>query len=85
VYATDPNYGSKLKSIMSSINLSKSAGNGTRSASGGGTTNTTSHDVKIAQINVQTQATDAKGIARDIGPAVKQYAFAVQSNTGLTS
>jgi hypothetical protein len=40
--------------------------------------------VKIAQINVHTQATDAKGIAKDIGPAVKQYAFTTQANMGLS-
>ncbi|MFL9904277.1 hypothetical protein PQR71_40170 [Paraburkholderia fungorum] len=53
-------------------------------ANGGAANHTTTSDVKIAQINVQTQATDAKGIAKDIGPAVKQYAFAVNANTGLS-
>jgi hypothetical protein len=68
-YATDPQYGAKLNAIMA------------RNNAGGG--NTSTSDVKIAQINVQTQATDAKGIAKDIGPAVKQYAFTAQANTGL--
>jgi flagellum-specific peptidoglycan hydrolase FlgJ len=70
VYATDPQYGAKLNAIMA------------RNNAGGG--NTSTSDVKIAQINVQTQATDAKGIAKDIGPAVKQYAFTTQANMGLS-
>ncbi|MEI7296595.1 hypothetical protein WCQ02_31015 [Paraburkholderia tropica] len=49
-------------------------------ATGGGTT---TNDVKINQITVQTQATDANGIAKDLGSSVKQYAFAAQSNSGL--
>jgi hypothetical protein len=53
-----------------------------RSQAAGGASKT-SNDVKIAQINVQTQATDAQGIAKDIGPAIKKYSFAAQSNTGL--
>jgi hypothetical protein len=53
-------------------------------ANSGAANHTTTSDVKIAQINVHTQATDAKGIAKDIGPAVKQYAFAVNANTGLS-
>lgn len=70
VYATDPQYGAKLNAIMA------------RNNAGGGSTSTS--DVKIAQINVQTQATDAKGIAKDIGPAVRQYAFTTQANAGLS-
>lgn len=69
VYATDPQYGAKLNAIMA------------RNGSGGG--NTSTSDVQIAQINVQTQATDAKGIAKDIGPAVQKYAFTMQANSGL--
>ena len=45
--------------------------------------NTNSTDVKVSQITVQTQATDASGIAKDIGGAVSQYLFAPQANTGL--
>lgn len=48
---------------------------------GGGNSSTT--EVKIAEINVQTQATDANGIAKTIGPAVENYAFASQANSGL--
>ena len=46
------------------------------------TTSTT--DVKVGQITVQTKATDAKGIARDIGASMKHYAFATQANVGLS-
>lgn len=71
VYATDPQYGAKLNSIMARNN-----------ASGGG--NTSTSDVKIAQITVNTKATDAAGIAKEIGPAVQKYAFTAQANTGLS-
>jgi CspA family cold shock protein len=43
-------------------------------------------DVHIDQIVVQTAATDAKGIARDIGGAVRRNLSAnitTQANTGL--
>lgn len=69
-YATDPQYGAKLNAIMA------------RSSSGGGSTSTS--DVKIAQITVNTKATDAVGIAKDIAPAVKKYAFTAQANSGLS-
>ena len=42
-----------------------------------------SSEVNIGQITVQTRATDAQGIARDIGPAVQRYTFATQANQGL--
>jgi hypothetical protein len=36
-------------------------------------------------ITIQTQATDAQGIAREFGKAVGKYSFTVpQANTGLT-
>ena len=41
-------------------------------------------DVKVGAINVHTQATDAEGIARDIGGAVQQYAFVSQADSGMT-
>ena len=44
---------------------------------------TSTTDVKVGSITVNTQATDAKGIATDIGASMKQYAFATQANTGL--
>lgn len=66
VYATDPNYGTKLKSIIAS--------------QGGKTSNsTTSHQTKIEKVIVNTQAKDADGIARDIGPAIERDTFATQA------
>jgi hypothetical protein len=51
-------------------------------SNGGNSTSTT--DVKIAQINVHTQATDPVGIAKGIGDAMTKYAFVTQENRGLT-
>ena len=53
---------------------------GGRSLLGG---NTSTTDVKVANINIQTQATDAKGIAQAIAPAVENYSFVMQANGGL--
>lgn len=49
----------------------------------GGSTNTSSTDVKIGQVTVQTQATDAAGIAKSMGGALNRYGFATQANTGM--
>ena len=55
------------------------------SQSGGPVSNsTTSHETKINQVIVQTQATDAAGIARDIKPALERDAFASQTNNGAS-
>ena len=40
-------------------------------------------DIRIDKIDVHTQATDAKGIARDIGPAIRERTFVTQANRGL--
>lgn len=40
-------------------------------------------DVPINQINIQTQATDALGIGKAIGSAIKHNIITFQSNTGL--
>lgn len=48
---------------------------------GGGGGSTT--DVKTGPINIYTQATDAKGIARDIDGALQNLAFATQANVGM--
>lgn len=40
--------------------------------------------VTIGQIVVNTQATDAQGIARDIKPAIERQSYAVQADGGLT-
>lgn len=56
------------------------AGVAANSGSGGGSS-TTKTDVHIDTINVTTAATDAPGIARDIGAALRTTSMAVQANT----
>lgn len=46
-------------------------------------TSTSKSEVKIDTININTQASDANGIASSIRPAVEKYSFATQANTGL--
>jgi hypothetical protein len=50
----------------------------------GPTTNTATSrsEINIENINIQTQATDARGIAQTIRPAVEKYTFTSQANTG---
>nr|WP_282966404.1 phage tail tip lysozyme [Burkholderia cenocepacia] len=50
------------------------------------TTSTSTSETNInGPITVQTQATDAAGIARDLGGALRRYSFVVpQANTGLS-
>ena len=56
------------------------AGRGRGGSGGGGGTSTT--DVKIGNFTIQTQATDAKGIAIDFGSAVNEIAISGQANSG---
>lgn len=46
-------------------------------------TSTSTSDTRIDTINVYTQATDAQGVADALRPAVEQYSFATQANTGM--
>jgi hypothetical protein len=55
-------------------------GGSARTASSSRTVNS---DVSIGQITVVTQATDAKGITRDIGGALRNYGLTFQADTGL--
>ena len=53
---------------------------GAKGANGGGGV----REVKIAQIGpIYTQATDAKGIAKDIGGAVQKHSFVTMSDGGM--
>lgn len=62
--------------------FSRSPGAGVAANSGsGGGSSTTKTDVHIDTINVTTAATDAPGIARDIGAALRTTSMAVQANT----
>jgi len=69
-YATDPMYGAKLNAIMA------------RNSAGAAPSSKT--DVNVNQITVQTAATDARGIARDIGGAMQNNLLISQANTGLS-
>jgi hypothetical protein len=42
-----------------------------------------SNPVTIGTINIQTQATDAKGVARDLNGALNKYMYTAQANTGM--
>ena len=50
---------------------------GGHSGGGGGS------QTNIGQITIHTQATDAKGIARDMRVELSRYGFVMQANTGL--
>lgn len=50
--------------------------------SGGGDTTTTTSTTHVGTVVVQTQATDAQGIARDIKPALENGDFAANANDG---
>ena len=60
-----------------------SIGGGARMAVGSPAASNSKTDVNIGQLTVQTQATDANGIAKDIGASVERHAFAAQANQGL--
>ncbi|MDB5777612.1 MAG: hypothetical protein JWP38_3745 [Herbaspirillum sp.] len=63
-------------------NMPSGATAAARAQNGGGSSTSTT-DIKVGAINVQTQATDATGIAKSIGSAVTKYGFVSQANTGL--
>lgn len=59
-------------------------GAGSSAQRGNSSTSTSTSDVKIGTVNVQTQATDAKGIAASMAGALRgQFNFADQANTGF--
>jgi hypothetical protein len=39
--------------------------------------------IHIGELNIQTQATDAPGIAKSISESLQDYLFTSQANTGL--
>jgi hypothetical protein len=99
-YATDPRYGEKLQAMMGgSSNATQFAqqhaaliarqGVGARDVapvSSSTSTSTTTAETNInGPITIHTQATDAHGIARELGGAVARYSFTVpQANTGVS-
>lgn len=61
-------------------------GAGSAAARGGPQSSAKTMDTKIGTININTQATDATGIAATIGPAIgQQFSWADQANTGFVS
>lgn len=61
-------------------------GAGSAATRGGPQSSTKTMDTKIGTININTQATDSKGIAATIGPAIgQQFSWADQANTGFAS
>lgn len=48
------------------------------------TTNTSTSETHIGQVTVNTKATDAQGIARDLATEMQRYSMASQANTGLS-
>jgi hypothetical protein len=95
-YATDPLYGSKLKSFMrgsggGSTNAAAIAAQSAGARSSGSYASRMSQMTSTAETNIngpitiQTQATDAQSLARDFGKEMAKYSFTVpQANTGLS-
>lgn len=86
-YATDPNYVSKVSSIASGIPNASRAGffssPGNRPVAGAANNNSdNSTKTTIGTINIQTQATDADGMARDVAKSM-DYLSTSQGNYGL--
>jgi hypothetical protein len=67
---------------LASAHMPSGASVSVADSAAGSSTSTT--EVRINEINVQTQATDAAGIARDIGPALVGLGYTTQANTGLS-
>jgi hypothetical protein len=57
---------------------------GARSRAAAGGPSTTTSETKIGQIVIHTNATDAKGISRDIGGALKSNSLSNQSDAGVS-
>lgn len=67
-----------IGSVMGRMGASNAAQRGNSS------TSTSTSDVKIGTVNVQTQATDAKGIAADMAGALRgKFHFSDQANSGM--
>jgi hypothetical protein len=78
-YATDPQYGAKLNSIMASNSGMVGAGmNG-----GAQAPSTTTVQTNIGSVNVQTAATDANGIARDMHKSLSNNSLISSGTYGV--
>lgn len=95
-YATDPLYGSKLQAMIRGSNAgavnaaqiaaqAPGARDATTSTSNVSTSTSTAETHVTGPITINTKATDAAGIARDLHGAIGQYNFTVpQANTGVS-
>ena len=70
----------ETRNYIASVTGRLGAGNAQR---GNMQNSTSTTDVKVGQITINTKATDAAGIAASIGPAVTNYAFVSQANGGM--
>lgn len=67
-----------ISSVMGRMGASNAAQRGNSS------TSTSTSDVKIGSVNIQTQATDAKGMAADAANALRaKFRFSDQANSGM--
>lgn len=69
-----------LRAVPSAINAARGAAP-SPAASGTGSKSVT-NNTTVGKIDVHTQATDAKGIARDIGGAIQRQSIVAQANSG---
>ncbi|MEE2977538.1 MAG: glucosaminidase domain-containing protein [Pseudomonadota bacterium] len=96
-YATDPQYGAKLRAMIGQNSEALRQANAAQIAQQTAMapaaaapvlpapTSTSSSETNInGPINVYTQATDAAGIARDFVPEVQRQTMVTQANTGLS-
>jgi flagellum-specific peptidoglycan hydrolase FlgJ len=74
IYATDPMYGAKLSSLISGIR--------TPGLSSSQSWNNSHREVHIGEVNIHTQATDAKGIMQDMGRGIAAHDLVVASDSG---
>ena len=77
VWATDQNYGTKLKGIMHSRRVQELASQFNSSIA-----NSVHDEIHIDNITINSHATDANGIAHDIIPAIKRNLLASLANSG---
>jgi hypothetical protein len=90
----DPNVLSRIMTAMNAFERggpghgargALAAGQHARAAGRGGAApaSTTTVETHIGKVEIHTQATDADGIAHDIGQSLKKVSLATQANTGL--
>ena len=74
----------KVKPEDITSGIAQNAGARTAGKTAGGPVSNSSSQVHIGEVNVNTKATDANGIAKDIAPAIKNTSIATQANSGLS-